>query len=198
MTKTEILNKCKQLLNGNKLTHDDKVFLISVFKNHSDWDSKKGSNPKDIIIEKTSWGNNCFFILREDGTKTDISYIKALTKPSHKKEVLIALRYAVKDEIYNYRLNNIVFGETKCAISNEILFKDNTHIDHYNLTFNELAKNWLRNKDLNSIKVNESIDNSYDTYLLDKDLEADFIKYHNENTNLRGVTKTVNLSLNKK
>lgn len=198
MTKTKLLNRCKELLNSGNLSYDDKLFLITIFKNHQHWEQKKGSNPKDILIEKTPFGNNCFFILREDGTKTDISYIKSLSNPKHKTSVLSALRYAVKDEIFNFKNNNVVFGETKCEISKEVLFKHNCHIDHYDLTFFKLSEIWINKIGLENIKLSDSVDNSFNVYLLDKELERDFIKFHNNNTNLRAVTNTVNLRLTKK
>ena len=110
------------------------------------------------------------------------------------KQVKIALRECVVDIIIEFR-KKIVFGVDKCAISGELLQSKETHIDHYNFTFKKIVRNWmLINKYdfdyLYEFVFRKNSRNYFNEILISKS----FIKYHNENTNLRAILKSLNKS----
>lgn len=201
MNKKEKKQKCKDILYSNKeISKEDKFFLINVFTNHREWDLKKGVGVKHIYVDNAkhqkSYNQKCFYIVRNDGTVTDISYNKSIHPPSKLTDISTACRYAVKEEIENFKKQNIIFGISKCAITNTILKYDQTHIDHYDLDFKDLVKNWLKEKDISEIfkSINTTKDLTFETFFTKQELNNSFIEFHNNNTNLRAVTANSNLT----
>lgn len=199
MNKKQKTEKCREILYKNKLNEsvndEDKEFLISIFENHSEWGSKKGVGIKSISVINNSF-NKCFQINRIDGSFTDISFVHSISNQSKVYDVKKACRNAIQKEVQDFRDNNVQYGVTVCPFSKEILNKDNTHVDHYNLTFNEVYNLWIQNHDFDVIfsKINKTSDNSVLTFFTDKSIDADFLKFHNANSNLRAVSKNTNLS----
>lgn len=203
MTKKEKTKRCQEILYGSKemfiINRDDVDFLLYIFENHPNWEDKKGSGIYCISTTRTPNGTFCFEIHRTDGTKTDISFTKCITNPSKVSQIKAACRFAIKHEVINFKKENVIYGVTPCAISGIILQKDNVHIDHYELTFNEMFNLWINQEEINEEYLFEQIeptkDNTFDTRFKDKDIEIDFLAFHNKHCKLRAVTPTVNLSL---
>lgn len=200
MTKKEKAEKCKTILNkyaiNDTLTDiKEKKFLISVFENHKEWTKKKGKGVKSISIVANIF-NRCFQLNRVDGTSTDISYDASINPPTKTATIKKACRDAIRNLIVEYRDANVIYGKSTCDISNTILTKENTHIDHYDLTFNDMFKLWLEKHDLDSLynQVNETKDNDVVTCFNNENIKLDFINFHNNNSKLRAVTKKSNLS----
>lgn len=201
MTKTYKQNKCREILHkynpGEIVNNSDLFFLISVFENHSEWDKKKGEGILNISIGLAQFGTRCFIINRTDGSSTDISFLKAITNPSEDSDLKKACRSAIQCEIDKFKDENLQYGITRCAITNEILLPNDTHIDHYDLTFSEVYNEWIKyqNKKYLVSKLNKSVDNETETYFIDDKINYDFRIFHNMNTHLRAVTKYANLVL---
>jgi hypothetical protein len=133
----------------------------------------------------------CWFVVNSKLIETSISpkFDEYLNK---EYQVKIAFRFCVSDLIINYR-NSLNWGNIKCYISGEVLYKENCHIDHYNLTFKEIIKKWM---DIN----NYTFDFLYQfvvrknsrSYFTDENLTKSFIDFHNNNTNLRPILKSLN------
>lgn len=202
MTKKETKEKCKLILNkyniNERVSEEDQVFLLSVFKNHNHWVDKQGVGIAYITVESTSFYNNrCFYLNRLDGTKTDISYVMSISSPSNLEDIRKACRSAISFDIECFKEKNVIYGITKCAITNEILIKGNVHIDHYDYTFEEVFQKWIKNKDINLLakSLKETKDMEYGTYFKDTSIIEDFRKFHNNNTHLRAVTTNANVSI---
>ena len=201
MNKKEKAIRCKQILNEKGIiSEDNKSFLLDVFKNHREWILKKGKGIINIYTDtakhEKSYNQKCFYLVRNDGSVTDISYIKSIYPPSKKTDISNACRYAVREEIENYKKNQIIFGATRCAITNEILKYNNTHIDHFDMSFKDLVKIWLKDKNVDDIylSINKNKDLESKKYFKDLNLNTSFLDFHNKNTNLRAVTKKANLT----
>lgn len=198
--KTLKKQKCSAILNSYKLNEvvsvQDAKFLISIFESHDQWIMKKGVGIKSISVVANTF-NRCFQINRIDGTYTDISFLHSIT--SHKPLSIVkkACRDAIREHIVKYRNDSVIFGQSVCPITGEILTKENTHIDHYDLTFEDMFTLWVAKYELKFLhsKVNETIDNSVVTRFTDVKIINDFIEFHNANTKLRAVTKKANLSI---
>lgn len=206
MKKAEKTNRCREILYkypaGTRICNDlDVAFLYNIFEGHSEWDSKCGVGIDFFTVESTTYRNNkCFVIHRKDGTSTDISFVHSITNRSDLFNIKKACRFAVNDIITQFRVEKVIYGETRCPITGEILILGNTHIDHYNLTFNELFNEWVKTKDIKKLasNINETSDNNIITKFTDNSISDDFIIFHNSNTHLRAVSKIANLSLLKK
>ena len=204
MNKKQQREKCKEILySDGKISNEDQKFLIDVFKNHREWEMKKGVGIDYIYVGKAyhekSYNQKCFYIARKDGSYTDISYVKSIHPPSKLTDISNACRYSVKQEIENFKSNNIIFGVTKCAITKTILKHNETHIDHYDLDFKDLVKQWLKDKDVNEVfnSINSTQDLTFETKFIKPELNKSFLNFHNSNTNLRAVTSNANLTRKK-
>jgi hypothetical protein len=190
----EILYKKKNILPGT----DDFEFLISIFQGHYNWEEKEGDGVEFISVGQDNYRKPCFYINRIDGTSTDISFVKSINNPSKVSQIKAACRTAIREEILNFKKNNVVYGKTTCVISGQVLNKDNTHIDHYDLTFNEMFNLWIGQEEINEEylfeQIEPTVDNNFITRFKDKDIDLDFISFHNNHCKLRAVTASVNLS----
>lgn len=202
MNKKDKIERCRHILYkynvGDTITDiNDGYFLLSIFKNHSEWETKKGIGIKSISIINNFFKTRCFQLNRIDGTSTDISFTHSISNVSKISEIKKACRNAIRDEIVKFRNANVEFGKTICHFSNEVLTSENTHIDHYDLSFDEMFSIWAASKDLHYLysKINETQDNSFTTFFTDNAIINDFVNFHNENCKLRAVSKTANLSI---
>ena len=198
MTKKEVTKKCQDIL-YERIPIDYEFLLNDVFPYHPEWDIKRGDGIVSVGIIETKYKNKCFYIERVDGTKTDISFTKCITNPNEFADIKKSCRSAIRNEIIKFR-KSIKFGIDRCAITGELLEKHNTHIDHYDMNFNDLFIMWVFDKRPEDLRrfINPTKDNEYDTYFISEVIKNDFINFHNKNTNLRAVTVKSNLSRPKK
>lgn len=201
MNKTQKTEKCREILykypvNEDISNDEDINFLLSIFENHSEWESKQGVGIKSISVIKNQF-NKCFQLNRIDGTFTDISFTHSISNRSKTTEVKAACRTAIRELITIYRNENVIFGVTLCPITGEVLTKENTHIDHYDLTFDSMFNLWVVKYDFDFLfsKVNKTKDNCVITCFTDDSIIEDFINFHNQNTKLRAVSRKANLSV---
>lgn len=203
MKKTEITKRCKSILHGYPVRsylpkNDDFHFLINLFKSHPHYELKYGSGIKELFIDFTKYKNKCFNITRTDGTTTDISYVQCLSPSTEISDIKAACRSAIRSEIISFRNQNVDFGKTPCSFTGDILTPENTHIDHYDKTFNVLFSEWYLSKDhaqLFAALNDTSAHGEMEIYFRDISVAEDFRIYHNANTNLRAVSIKANLSI---
>jgi len=202
MTKKQKTEKCRMILHTTKdivLHVSDFEFLLDIFESHANWEQKKGVGVDYISVGNATYGTKCFFIHRIDGSKTDISFVSAITNPKPISKVKAACRFAIREEIVNFRKENVIYNETKCPITGYVLTSYNTHIDHYDLTFNQMFNLWISQENVNLDylidQLEETKDNEFETKFKDNEIDLLFTKFHNENSKLRAVSSTANLSI---
>lgn len=208
MTNKQIKEKCKEILNSYAIGAEidtfsnDYTFLIDVFRKHSEWEekSKDGVQLITIFLAKP-YNTRCFKIVGYTGYETDISYIHAVDGSKSKlSDVKSSMRSAVRSEIEKFK-STLDFSNLYCPISKEKLHSKNTHIDHYDFTFDELSTIFISNygvENLFSLVNKEHVANETEVRFLDKELIKEFIDFHNKNTNLRAVSINANLSILRK
>lgn len=205
MTKTSLKRMCRELLAkypAGSIIYDtqDINFLITLFSKHPEAEEKQGIGIRTILtIKNPQFNSTCFAIQRVDGTIVDISYHTCIDgAPTPLAEVKKACRRAIQPIILDFR-QTVYFGHDTCEFTGEVLYPDNTHIDHYDLTFKDLFNEWMTDKsipDLHSKINHEAIKTfSGETCFTDPTISADFISFHNDNTHLRAVSATANLSI---
>jgi Protein of unknown function (DUF3223) len=202
MNKKELLEKCRNILykysNHPTISNiEDRNFVLQLFEQHPEWNLKKGVGIKSISVINGSFNTKCFQLNRIDGSSTDISFTKCISNPTKISQVKKACRSAIRPEIIKFRNENVIYGISFCGFTNEILYPDNTHIDHYDITFDEMFLLWSANKSIEQLYklINKTKDNCFETYFTDKELIADFTKFHNQHCKLRAVSKFANLSI---
>jgi hypothetical protein len=179
-----LIDKEKEIFMFNHFSKSDK--FKDALKNSSFLYFKKKRNPEWI---KTF----CWFVVDSNFIETSVSP-KFDEIVNEEKQVKMALRECISNIVIEFR-SNIKFGIDKCFISGEILYSENTHIDHYNYTFKNLVINWM---DINKYDFKYLYkfvfrDKSRN-YFTDNSISESFIKYHNANTNLRAILKSLNKS----
>ena len=204
-SKAKLEQKCREILHGTPLfefvNEEWSKFLIEeVFPNHPDWEAKVGIGIDHLEVRPDKFRGRCFYIIRRNGSFTDISFKAAIYPPNKKADVKSACRSAIQPMIA--RIRSAIRVPFKCPITGEdVIDKRDAHIDHYDLTFNEVFNEWIKGKDIDALYERtrrSNKDNDTFTYFDDEDICKDFLEFHNQHTHLRVVSKTANLSALKK
>ena len=198
MTQKEITERCKSILGKTPIDGyvddiEDFNFLLESFALCPYFDMKtQGQRIKAIQKRKTgSYGTCCFYLIREDGSCTDISYTKMFRKDPQTDDVLTALRTAIDPIISEFRRTFKPFDYEGKHIEKV----EDADVDHYDLKFRKLASIWIESKGGATElikKVNRTEDGSSITCFIDDGLNEDFRLFHNSHTHLRFLPKEIN------
>lgn len=203
-SKTKAQEKAKLILNSYRynetLNMNDFNFMYSYFEFfHYEWILKKGVGIESISIKKSERNkSNEFRVNRVDNSATDISYI--LSKIQEPKPIIWlkdAFRNEIHDDIMKFKDDFFKNGEIiKCEITGDNITRVNTHIDHYNPTFEGMFQTFIQS---NKILITEDLfekskDNQTVPILKDEKILNDFREYHLNNCNLRAISIRANLS----
>ena len=198
-TETKMREKLKEILNSSPVNSEvegtDLEFVLEAFKTARYYEEKaKGMSIVRVVRKKAErYATLCFYIYREDGTCTDFSYTKMHTDNRDKDDVLNALRQAIDPIISSFRKDftpGMYEGEWLKDVSQ-------ADVDHYDKTFNKLAWEWIRKNGGIEVlikKVNKTEDESTITYFVDESLNESFRIFHDQNTHLRFLPKSINRS----
>lgn len=189
---------------GQPIRGDDLDFMLDFFKTfHHQWEMKEGAGIQHLyrILEPKYKKHRAFFILRIDGSTTDISYrISNIQQQNWKRDFNEALRQTINPQIYQFK--DKVFAakeEVQCPFTGEIVQSDNCHVDHYNPTFDELVEMFVKQKGITDFSevVSAPADNQMVPTITDSELELEFYIFHKKNANLRITSILGNLSIAK-
>jgi len=181
---------------GATLRDDDLMFVLSVLRGHPEWDLKRGRGIRSVQIEQNNFSSRGFWLTRIDGSRTDISYRKSLTAPSHPQRVKAAFRVEIWRQINAFKKRYLIPG-ARCAVSEALLIPHDTHVDHYDPVFEVLTYDfmWDNYLNFNNIKLSPTRDGVVGTDLQDREIALEWSKFHKDRANLRLVTKAVNLGV---
>lgn len=200
MNKTQQLKYFRKKINDiglcNSLKHsyiDAYEELIELFQNHPEY-PEKINNVVDIAIVYNKLNNSYFELqlIKNDGTTDDISYIKCIQKPSKDSNLKSAMRYAIVDQILEFKNN---CDELVCEIckSDYII-----QIDHV-ILFKQLYYDFLSQ---NTLPIPTTFDNTYYHSAMfkecDKEFENSWSDYHKNHALLRCLCNKCNQNRNKK
>lgn len=204
-TKKSLKEKCKEILNsykdGVKLNLFDEEFMIDFFTQLAKSNKLKGLKIVEVYVRKSKkFPNLQFWIKREDGTETDISYLNCISPRKKIDEISDACRRAVESIIMEYKIKH-VYPTTSDLSRQSIVCLDEAEVDHYDMDFVELVNNWVSlngGEEKIYSKINETEDGSEITEFTDGALVESFIQYHNSHTHLRLITVEENRKRKKK
>ena len=214
-------NELRRILNSHKIgecTTEEETAFITVFFRlyHPDWYNKTQGLMQVVTYKikaetKHRSDGRCFWLILENGAEEDIGFRILNAHPADKeqymrKNIAAACRTAVKQPSINPFRDNILkkFKEGLPVYSDlsgkPILDKGDFHIDHYDLTFEDLVEKWIEIKGMKYLyqRINMNDHMSTITKFVDENLVEEFVQYHDQHTHLRVVTKEENLSLLKK
>ena len=204
-TKKSLKEKCKEILNsykdGVRLNLFDEEFMIDFFTQLAKSNKLKGLKIVEVYVRKSKkFPNLQFWIKREDGTETDISYLNCISPRKKIDEISDACRRAVESIIMEYKFKH-VYPTTSDLSRQSIVCLDEAEVDHYDMDFVELVNNWVSlngGEEKIYSKINETEDGSEITEFTDGALVESFIQYHNSHTHLRLITVEENRKRKKK
>lgn len=191
---------------GNVVNMFDAPFLLSLFSRHPAADQKIGCGVAQIEVRKNLvyTHTQCFWIVRVDGTETDISYRECLSPTSHAQRFANACRAAVEPSTMAFKQRHFdsLSGQPYyCPLTGELLRFVGSHVDHIPpQTFSAILATFITRFDINVDAVvidGRGIDGSIQDTLRDSVLEQQWIDYHDSVANLRVVSRAGNLSLAK-
>lgn len=202
-TKTSVLERCKKIRGPYKpgvprriVDPQEVAFLQDLLKLHPRSEKKRGVGIRGFRVAADSQMGVCFWVDRIDGTSTDFSFNECLSGGNRWADFRAAARKAVLDQVLDFKMKNLVYGETRCAASGALLEPGSTHVDHEApRTFEVLLDEFLTETglDWNSVRVSSGVDGSTVKEFLDSRLRESWSQFHRERAVLRLVTRTENL-----
>jgi hypothetical protein len=196
-----MLNRYKP---GERVSDEDALDLAALLVRHDEYADKVGIGVNYFEVMMTEHGTQCFRVVRTDGTGTDFSYGHCVRgrPPSHKSEVLRALRQAIRFDLYKARddffaNNRNADGFIACAVSKERIAPEHGHMDHRPpITFEVIVMTFLEARGLayDTVPITHGLDNQVTPTLTDAGLANDFRSFHARVARLDFVSDTINLA----
>lgn len=205
-TKKALQDRVRSILwaykDGDMVNMFDAPFLVELFRMHPDSEQKIGCGIASIEVRRNPVypSTQGFWIIREDGSNTDISYLECLTETPHHKRFERACRVAIEPSIIAFKQLSfdMAGGKLQCPFTNEWLTFAGSHADHVApKTFQVLLSDFLREHgvDVALVKVNgKGEDGAIQDTLDSNELKRAWIDYHNSRAELRIVSRLGNLS----
>jgi Protein of unknown function (DUF3223) len=187
------------------LEGEDLEFMLDYFRSiHVEWSQKEGVGVAYIrrITDVVYGKYRAFQIERTDSSVTDISYILSNIKIKKlEKEFKEALRWIIEPQILDFKKESFAESQfLRCPISNDLLFFEECHADHFNPTFDEIVSNFIKLHGISdfSTVVAPGRDNQTRAELSDDIISQSFFDFHKSVANLRLLSPTANLTLKRK
>ena len=209
-TKSTLEERIRNILHcyrdGQSLSQADFSFMLEVLRWHPDYELKKGVGIKSIITKTNPFYRNtrCFWIIRQDGSDTDFSYLECLKGTPHEHKFINACRVAVEPYTQKFKrefFENLNGEQAICPLTGEPLFFIGSHVDHQApRTFQQLVKEFVShyNIDISQVEINTSaVDNTFQDTFADEKTEKLWVDYHNTHAELRIISRNANLRLPK-
>lgn len=187
---------------GERLNGADTMDLLDLLASHPKVSEKIGTGVAYFDVRRNGKTHG-FWIIREDGSETDFSYLKCLNgEPPIKTKVSAAFRDAVAQDVYAARAALFVDRDrVPCAITGQPLSLDEGHMDHQPpYTFDNIVTFFLAQQSLThgEVAIVDGGDGRTTIELSDPDLVERFRAYHSNVANLAFVEAHAHLSLPKK
>ena len=180
-TKTELCNRASRILFSGNITPEDDAFLREIVKGHPIADVKIGPGIDHFEIRRGGrFNQNVLFLVRIDGTATDISFRQCINgESSHRTKVLAAMRAAIADQVIAFR-DHALTTNARCSITGIPLTRENIHVDH-DPPFIEIAKAFLASEGgAENVTLTDDGDGQIGRTLADKRQMFAWQDYHRE------------------
>ena len=205
-TQQELITYVRTILgryrDGVTLDLFDSAFVLDLLRRHPEAAQKMGCGISAIYVDRSPmYKTRGFYLLREDGSRTDISYLECIRETAHDKKVRCALRGAIEPQVLAVKQAAFAAapaGWVICPDTGEYLVFTSAHVDHRApLTFERLVELFLGREGLgfDDIEVIPSSDLTFQDELVDAALCARWAAFHCEHAQLEIVSAIANLSL---
>ena len=190
-TKINNLGLCSSIKKKDELFYDE---LMEIFKLHPDYPGVC-LNVVDVAIAYNKINpKKCYELqlIYDNKTSQPVSYRKCFVKTRKDNDLKHAMRYAIVDQILEFKNN---CDELICAICGS---EDYIQVDHI-ILFKTLYDDFLQQ---NTLPIPTTFDNTYYNSAKFKDVDKEFVnswsKYHKEHAILRCLCNKCNQSRSKK
>ncbi len=201
--KTDATRRCKEALRRTEPTRrvndHDELFLKELIELHPEANQKIGCGIDYFKVERNQYGGRNFWLVREDGTETDFSYISCISAGSAMADFAKACRTAVADDVIAFR--DAAFAGKDyltCPVIGERIFVDTAHVDHEHPGFKAIVDAFALTLECPTREVEETRDGDVVTRFKRPEVADAFRAFHSERAALRVVSKYANLSVLRK
>lgn len=182
-----------------RIDEADYAQLMDLLSLHPDAEMKLGVGVDYFTVGRDDhYGTTrCFYIHRHDGSRTDVSFKECISPRGDDANRRKALRSAIKEQIFEFRDRELQKTEVRCPFTDEILSRDNCHVDHeYPNTLSALIEAWLVSEglQLKDITIEPTLDNQFVAFMTDQRQIESWQAYHKTHAKLRLLTPRGNLS----
>ena len=177
--------------------------LLALLERHPEHGQKVGAGIASIQVQAAEYGQQCFWITRTDGTRTDFSYISCVNgvAPSTKQLVMQSFRRVVDKDITIAKRKKFeelaVDGKMPCPATAIPLEWDDVHADHQQpMTFEVICETFLHAKPMtwDEVPVTAPADQQTLPSITDQQLADEFQAFHKRCAKIRLVARRQNLS----
>jgi hypothetical protein len=195
MTKKEMCDRAGAILRSGKVKPEDDAFLRELVKRHPQAATKIGVGIDHFDIRRGGrFNQNVLWLVRRDGTETDISYRKCVNgDASHRAKVLAAMRAEIADQIIGFR-DRALTTDARCALSGVPLTTENLHVDH-DPPFIEIAESFFGriSGGVEAIRLTSEMDGALGRTLADRAMALDWRRFHQAGATLFLTSATANM-----
>ncbi|MHA1867548.1 MAG: DCL family protein [Candidatus Heimdallarchaeaceae archaeon] len=192
-TKTEANEFFKNMLNqyndGEEINSSDSTLLQEVLLFHPQYKRKKGIGVKKFFKQKSlDHPTSCFHLERDDGSTTDFSYMSCISKvaPTLKNYFYRACRQSITKTLTEKKNQLFAKEDVYCCKTNKLVYEENSEYRHTTPKFNEIVEQFKKGltTPINNTMFSPDKALQYSIRFSDKNIETDFIKFHQEIANL--------------
>lgn len=185
---------------GERINPEDDCYLRDLIAIHPESETKIGCGISHFTVDRDEVFRTTrhFMIHRNDGSKTDVSFLSAIDGRNERRDRLEALRRAIEGQILDFRASVFSSGRTViCPLRGVPITENSCHVDHeLPMTFVCLVERWLASEKLTiaALQITPPIDNQIVTELTCPGQLRSWQNFHRECAKLRVLSRRGNLS----
>ena len=202
-TKNDIKARCRGILHsvpdGKLISGKGYSFLVALFQYHDEWQEKTKGGCIEITTGPSASRTRCFYIIRADKTKIDISFDYAVNKiptlrsrnklPQYLVDYKNAARTAIRNQISSFRMQALSSSPC-CPIKHTRLTRENSEVDHVApLTFDRLLFDFTQIHGIEPSQISVGSIEGTIACFDDDALSESWASYHKEHACLRLISK---------
>ncbi len=172
-------------------------FVFDLLRRHPSLPKKLGCGVAKFTVRRVPpwYRNRAFYIIRNDGTGTEFSFMECLSPRPHAIRFQNACRTAIADQIVEFVERSFALDEcVQCAITGAPLTRKACHVDH-DPPFRNLVRQFIETEKIviDEVRIDGEADNVTTDYFGDSLLAKRFSAFHRDHAKLRLVTSAANL-----
>lgn len=179
-----------------KVKGADDTFLRALLPRHPHAIEKAGVGVAHFTVENMPpfFKSKGLMLHRADGSVIDFSYYACIDGDTPWIDFCKAARYAVADQITDFRAGEFGRGGQRCPIHGTRLTPSTSHVDHCSPTFLELVNGFLAGDDWAGVPLTPHPSGAGGYVFTDNDYARRFADYHQKYAVLRLLSPKANLS----